>query len=395
MQLKVFAHGVKRLVVTSKVSTMKVLAFVNAVLYIGLVIVCVTVFFGDVIEKYSNRVKGYQIIEDKTEEIPAPDVTFCFEPSVKADVKKFYGLVESFIVFDPNVTKLNGSFEEIFHNLSYRLNEDFTISTPPSWETENSVILEEGLNTVKILENEVEIEIRKVPTLGLGLCYTLLSKANISQSNSLNLGIEIKNDDIISLEMFLNSNMDYPGIIFSQWFNLNPYKKKMKLEKLSKVEVTEIHRKFLEGNTDHFFKCFGNFIKDSLLQNRCLPYILDGYWQILANESKKCEKIIDEIESFSTVQQMGRLYQKANAKCGKLTQKIHYEAEVAELPFDLKNKAVIRISGAVSPKRTIKEYLIYNIGDVIGTLGGSLGLFVGFSFFGVLSECLKFISNKF
>ena len=41
-----------------------------------------------------------------------------------------------------------------------------------------------------------------------------------------------------------------------------------------------------------------------------------------------------------------------------------------------------------STRKIEKEALVYDTNDVIGAIGGSLGLFLGFSFFGVISKCL-------
>jgi hypothetical protein len=35
-----------------------------------------------------------------------------------------------------------------------------------------------------------------------------------------------------------------------------------------------------------------------------------------------------------------------------------------------------------------KQLLVYDANDMIGSIGGSLGLFLGFSFFGIVSNCL-------
>ena len=53
--------------------------------------------------------------------------------------------------------------------------------------------------------------------------------------------------------------------------------------------------------------------------------------------------------------------------------------------------------------RTIsKELLVYDANDMVGSIGGSLGLFLGFSFFGSLSNCFdklldlgsRFLQNR-
>ena len=38
-----------------------------------------------------------------------------------------------------------------------------------------------------------------------------------------------------------------------------------------------------------------------------------------------------------------------------------------------------------------KEVLVYDLNDVIGAAGGSMGLFLGFSFFDVISKCLDYL----
>ena len=38
-----------------------------------------------------------------------------------------------------------------------------------------------------------------------------------------------------------------------------------------------------------------------------------------------------------------------------------------------------------------RQYLVYGIADFVGTVGGSLGLFLGFSFFDVASQIIDTI----
>ena len=40
-----------------------------------------------------------------------------------------------------------------------------------------------------------------------------------------------------------------------------------------------------------------------------------------------------------------------------------------------------------------KEYLLYEMDDVIGSIGGTLGLFIGFSFLGILKHFFEAIKN--
>ena len=40
-----------------------------------------------------------------------------------------------------------------------------------------------------------------------------------------------------------------------------------------------------------------------------------------------------------------------------------------------------------------KEYLVYELDDVIGSIGGTLGLFIGFSFLGIFKHFFEAIKN--
>ena len=41
-----------------------------------------------------------------------------------------------------------------------------------------------------------------------------------------------------------------------------------------------------------------------------------------------------------------------------------------------------------------EEYLMFGINDLIGTIGGHSGLFIGFSFYGFISEIIQYIQSK-
>ena len=45
----------------------------------------------------------------------------------------------------------------------------------------------------------------------------------------------------------------------------------------------------------------------------------------------------------------------------------------------------------VKTRKVEKQALVYDTNDMIGAIGGSLGLFLGFSFFDVISKCLDLI----
>lgn len=62
-----------------------------------------------------------------------------------------------------------------------------------------------------------------------------------------------------------------------------------------------------------------------------------------------------------------------------------------------KNVNEIQISYEIPSNEVqiIEEYFMFSINELIGTLGGHSGLFVGFSFYGFISTILEYIKNKF
>ena len=62
-----------------------------------------------------------------------------------------------------------------------------------------------------------------------------------------------------------------------------------------------------------------------------------------------------------------------------------------------RNEAIFRMTFQKPPRVTVKEeYLIYDLLTMIGAVGGTLGIFIGFSFHdlfqGILSSCMSTVS---
>ena len=141
-------------------------------------------------------------------------------------------------------------------------------------------------------------------------------------------------------------------------------------------------------------QCFANlfFSKDlSPCPVKCLPIQMKGFQY--ANKSatiEDCTQLEDEICNGGPfiAKQMEHAYQNCLKPCEETT----YKDSVAKLvePMYLtegKNKALFDIFMS-NVQKVEKEVLVYDTNDMIGAIGGSLGLFLGFSFFDVICKCL-------
>ena len=73
-----------------------------------------------------------------------------------------------------------------------------------------------------------------------------------------------------------------------------------------------------------------------------------------------------------------------------------YSAEVEDFTINRENKTEVRffLSFAEKIKITNDEVLFFSSIDLLSSLGGALGLFIGFSFFGFIATLLDEIVDK-
>ena len=73
-----------------------------------------------------------------------------------------------------------------------------------------------------------------------------------------------------------------------------------------------------------------------------------------------------------------------------------YESEFSgNVPHFRSNEAYLEIFSTHSTQVIEEEYFVYDLTAMIGSLGGSLGLLVGFSFFNVICTILDHVLHNF
>ena len=96
--------------------------------------------------------------------------------------------------------------------------------------------------------------------------------------------------------------------------------------------------------------------------------IIRKYWPIIRRQRKKCKNPCNIVEYVGRSQE-----------------------PIDENGIDTLNLLVSFVSDEVKIQ---EEYLIYSEVDLIGIIGGNLGLFVGFSFFDKIKQLISFITNR-
>ena len=110
-----------------------------------------------------------------------------------------------------------------------------------------------------------------------------------------------------------------------------------------------------------------------------------------------CAKLEDEIcnggpKVWNTI---GDEFPKCTNPCKMITYK-DSQLELREPMYMKTGQSLANFELVMNSIRKIeKQALVYDTNDVIGAIGGSLGLFLGFSFFDVISKCLDLIMRLF
>ena len=74
---------------------------------------------------------------------------------------------------------------------------------------------------------------------------------------------------------------------------------------------------------------------------------------------------------------------------------VQYKGSIASYDTTWNNTNAEICSSFTAPTVIVsEEYLIYDSVGMIGSVGGSLGLFLGFSFLGLLSDLIDFVQRK-
>ena len=120
----------------------------------------------------------------------------------------------------------------------------------------------------------------------------------------------------------------------------------------------------------------------SICPNTCVPATIMGFPQ--------CETMEDYLCNFKPI--LDTAYYKGFKKCPKHCKLAEYNGELA-IYYDYDNDGWISWEYIFDNEliEVYEEYLMYDIIGLIGTVGGTLGLFIGFSFFDVSSTISQYI----
>ena len=393
----------------------------KSIIIVTLLIVYYQFFFKDVIENYSegltNIATTLKVFDESEIGIKAPALAVCMKPAWKKEILEKYNITNQFFMLRyGSFEHLNGkkTMKEIITEASFRMKEDFNIvlTTYQQPLEGSSVILNVGPNIFTSNGDIYSINVTEVFSIPKGMCYILQSNLSIVTKYSYPLSIILQNNITQTpnqMQLTVTSDDDAFGIVVGFWgdaghnglenIQFNNKTSMIQLQETIKTRIIGCNKK---GTT--YQKCLAavyvNAIKSSNCSYKCIPmaikahydkYFIDREMLQTCNDLKIEACIVRNLENFS------RNITQCESQC-KIT-----DYSIIHQILDERSKLFLDDDGEradlifLSPSRTrylMREYRIYDTTGMIGTVGGSLGLFLGFSFYGVLSDVLDLCVKK-
>ena len=346
--------------------------FIQCVLYLILLIVFVNFYLIDEIVNYT---KGGITLSSRTEHVEylaAPYMTLCLQPPFKPAMLLKHGLPEDTKNVNDLYLALQAIEMELYENLTYELKKDFDIKLE---------VLKNGDKSTE----QIDFETQKVVTHRNGLCHLIQYNVNASTNDDkIRLYFSYKglySDTPESANILLSSPNGWHGIVVDDWPFFDPTILKIPIEKPQeqdwtiKVSQTDYH--YMTGIED-FEQCLVEKItRNSECATKCYPFMFNFLSNYPLCGSKEFDCMYDLLV----------LRRKYRYECLQAKKNIQYKAHIYPTMKWKANESSISfwLYFDKGTKDIKEEVLIVTTGSFIGSVGGSLGLFLGFSFFTYLS----------
>ena len=235
------------------------------------------------------------------------------------------------------------------------------------------------------------------------MCYIVESKQHFDY-NAMTVTIEKIHKDINFVKIRITSNYDFLVATTLYKGTFVPFQFSVPFGVIRYTEITfrETEIKPLNCKTSDTeyvseFQCFANIFFDEQFSPcpiKCIPIQMKGFNYVNKSTSiPNCTKLEDEIcnggpKVWSTiVEEFPKCPKPCKVKTYKDSQLELREPSYLKTGQNLANIELVMNS----IRKNEKQALVYDTNDAIGAIGGSLGLFLGFSFFDVISTCLDLI----
>ena len=372
----------------------RIQTLLNILIFIGLLVAFGYFYLIDIIEKYRTKATTFTTSQKHAEDRRWPAMTICMQTPYDTDILEEYTEEHVPTVFtnkEPH-KKPNITYNKLYNTVAFLVKRDFGLLV--NWDQ----IKQPGNYEIT---NYGNVTVEEIYTGLFGMCYSIIPGLDFMTNKTLQVTVEPIKTTLKGMIILITSRNTYKNVIPTFWPHLSPFILNLDFEPGTlDVYLSETLWTFYNGNPDCELGCqpkhcldFDHWIeKAKKCQNLCMPVALQNFYE---NDTLPiCEEFkthhcmnhghqVGIKEKFETCQ-----LPKSDVEYSAITKKEDTASSDAK-----HNYTNVKISFLSSTTTIKEEILVYDELSLVGTLGGFLGLFVGFSFFGLVSCLLeKFLS---
>ena len=370
----------------------------KALVTLSLLVLFSLFFLQDQIIAYLKNRSTISSRYESSERQEFPTITLCFDSATKLSVSKKFGFTLSRDKFYKEI--LNKSLAEVFDESSYILERDFEVlfQHGESMKIGDFKAFEYEANSSLHEKTEEQLylfDVASIRTYDHGTCTKIqpkfeVEKAPLGFEFTVSFSSKISKEDIpTSLTLYLTSNKTWLGIADSIWPQFNPLHEKVDFKRERTVFYLKNLDKYFRNGATNNTKCFEKLFLDYNCSTICT--ILDYYrgnlplcqtvgelqciWnQIYANYSPFTDCFKTTLATtYSLVE--------------RIDQPIHTEINTTS--------TTVWVGLWTMEKEVQEEVKLLTTEDFIGSVGGSLGMFFGFSIYATFLYCIDQVLNRF
>ena len=336
-------------------------------------------FLKDQITAFAKKRSTITSRFEQAKALQFPTLVLCLDPATKLTVSKKYGFEKAMDKFFKDVP--NSTLYETFQEITYQLNKDYEISFHHGEKLDcGEMHLQEHLGDRKFL-----FDIQEHRTSAYGACVKIQPKFEVFYvplrfvfTFSVNPKIH-RLDHPKFLVMHITSNKTWINVVAQSFPQFQSQVQVIDFEKEFTYLYTRVVEKKYDTSVFNNFVCVKNLIMSTNCTNKCelLNYV-DGLPICKLAKELKC------IWSNVNMSMYSNCFKTRLATTYKLQQRID-----APLHKEVNRSSTTVYVGLWSMEKEIQEEVpLLTTQDFIGSIGGSLGMFFGFSFSATFFFCI-------
>ena len=331
----------------------------------------------------------------------SPTTVLCFSPFVKHSVLQKYGItLMDLMHIDQSDAYPKETYTEFIKEAYYKINDDFTMEYSIG---KAHLTLNVGSNIVELVDGQqITIVVEELLTLDYGICYKINGQADGYVAIILNKNLVAQLHSGTIPYIYITSEDNAYGILDTKWvngyrlkfpfYNLMPYSGAINIFDLKATKNMFLNESQLCSERYYFNRCYVKTILEANYNcsRPCLPLTLPYYdsykylpqcetWDNFACMTKRVQDVLKD-EVYETCPTACEIVEYS----GEVLHTVYLNIPKFEWSYDIAKRMDVN-----------EEYVVYDLSGFISSVGGMLGLFVGFSFLGLVEAVSTFIQNHF